>query len=87
MEAVPERLRPTFRRAEALAWAEHLARHQGQPLEALRLIAGEVARAPLEGESWRALLRNGLPAPLVRALSRLRHRWRSTRKRTLGGSF
>jgi hypothetical protein len=73
MEAIPQRFRSTLRRWETLLWAEHLARHQSQPIQALRLIAGEIRREPLEAESWRALARNLLPQPIVRLVIRVRH--------------
>jgi glycosyltransferase involved in cell wall biosynthesis len=77
MAAVPEPLHAPLRRWETIAWAEHLARHQGQQLDALRLMASEVRRAPLEGETWRALLRNALPEPIARWAVRARRRARS----------
>lgn len=66
LESVPAHLRAALRRREALAWADNLWQYQSEPMEALRVIADELRRSPLERETWRALLRNVLPQPLVK---------------------
>ena len=78
LHAVPGTLQRKVRQWENLHWSESLIRDHGQKREGLKLIRRTLVAHPLEGEIWRAYLRNELPSLISHPLGSL---WQWSRKR------